>query len=366
MKPGNKHWLALAFITIAQVHGAEVTLKAGGDPSPTSSFDNNGANSWSDSTDPSAANDYVVAVQWLRTPQDAASYTFAGNSLAINTGGGMLHKGTGGTQTYTINNFILNGGLVRSGAGSANVMKIAGNLSVSGTGSTIQPDQSPFLIDSVISGTGNLTTNGGYSVTFNGASTLTGNLTVSSAVASASADTLKKGTYLSGTSQWKFAIGASGTNNTIGGAGKIALGGTFNIDLTGAGTTIGNSWTLVNNATLTETYESTFNLADFISDGGTAGSRLWTRNNGGVFYQFNEATGVLAVINPDSDGDGLADAWEDPYFGDGNGTATVEELALQTGTGDPDFDGANNEAEETAGSDPTLDTSWPVADTVGL
>ena len=57
-------------------------------------------------------------------------------------------------------------------------------------------------------------------------------------------------------------------------------------------------------------------------------------------------------IPGDVDGDGLADAWE---------IANFSNLA-QTGSGDFDNDRATNEQEETAGSDPKLNTSWPDAD----
>jgi rhamnogalacturonan endolyase len=54
----------------------------------------------------------------------------------------------------------------------------------------------------------------------------------------------------------------------------------------------------------------------------------------------------------DADNDGLADAWEILHFGN----------LLQNGSGDPDLDGANNEMEESAGSDPNSATSWPDLD----
>ena len=278
----------------------------------------------------------------------------------------MIYKGVGSAaapNVYTINNLILSGGVVRSGAGSTNVMKLAGNINVTGTGSSILADQSPYIIDSVISGTGALSfASGGtpgYSITVNGVNTYTGALTISTTQTSAS-------TILSATSSYKFVVGASGVNNTIAGAGKVTFNGAFNIDLTGAGTTVGNSWTLVNAGTLIETYGSTFSIPNFTVNTGTLGARLWTRANAGVYYQFDEATGVLSVVNPDTDADGLADGWEDKYFGDNNGTATPAELALQDGTGDPDGDGATNEQEETAGTNPNSATSWPDTDGDGL
>lgn len=54
----------------------------------------------------------------------------------------------------------------------------------------------------------------------------------------------------------------------------------------------------------------------------------------------------------DADNDGLADAWEILHFSN----------LLQTGLLDPDLDGANNEMEESAGSDPNSITSTPDLD----
>jgi hypothetical protein len=51
-----------------------------------------------------------------------------------------------------------------------------------------------------------------------------------------------------------------------------------------------------------------------------------------------------AVVDPDSDDDGLADAWEEANFGAGNLT--------ETATGDPDFDGFNNLYEFAFNGDP--------------
>jgi len=62
------------------------------------------------------------------------------------------------------------------------------------------------------------------------------------------------------------------------------------------------------------------------------------------------------VSSNDSDGDGLNDLWEDEHFGDNSGTVEASDLTPQDGAGDgfpvADGDGATNEQEETAGTDP--------------
>jgi len=365
MKPNPFQIFALSALASGQIHAAVVTLKATGDAVNTSSF--NAGTNWSDATAPSAANTYVVANLntgvFLRTPTDAASYTFQGASLEIGTAGGVIYKGTAATNTYTIANLILSGGLVRSGAGSTNTMILAGGITVNGTGSTVQTDQSPYNIDSVITGTGALTTTGGYTLTFNGNNTYTGSMTVSTAGNLGTA----LGTNLSSTSHWKFVVGANGVSNKITGTGKLTLNGTFDLDLTGASTTVGHSWPLVAALTLGETYTSTFNLANFTSDGGVVGQRVWTKTiNATTFYRYSEATGVLSVFQSDTDGDGLSDLWEDQYFGNNDGIATVAELELQSGSGDADGDGATNLEEQTAGTNPNNPNSWPDTDADGL
>jgi len=328
-------FLALA---AAPSPAAEVTLTAG-DDSGKSSF--NAAGNWSNAAAPSADNDYVVAVEYLRTPADASNYTFAGDSLSLNTGGGMIYKGTAATNTYTIGNFVLNGGLVRSGSAHTQTMALAGNLTVNGTGSTLQADQANLIIDSVLAGSGALQLTAGagsnaHSITFNAANTYAGNATVSSANASSKV-------VLGPTGCWRFAPGASGVCNTITGTGYVAFNGSFDIDLTAAGTTPGDHWTLVAGATLNETYGADFTIPGFTSNGNLPGLRVWT-DNGGT-YRFLESTGVLAVVNPasDSDGDGLPDDWEYWWFGNLD----------QTADGDPDGDGETNAAERTSGAAPT-------------
>lgn len=59
-----------------------------------------------------------------------------------------------------------------------------------------------------------------------------------------------------------------------------------------------------------------------------------------------------ASVPGDIDGDGLLDTWEDTHFGDNVAPATVDELALQDGAGDPDNDKGTNLEEQAAATDP--------------
>jgi hypothetical protein len=65
------------------------------------------------------------------------------------------------------------------------------------------------------------------------------------------------------------------------------------------------------------------------------------------------------IDSGDLDEDGLPDAWEDRYFGNNDTNATPEEVALYSGSDDPDSDGCNNICEFRNGLNPN------VADTDG-
>ena len=56
---------------------------------------------------------------------------------------------------------------------------------------------------------------------------------------------------------------------------------------------------------------------------------------------------VFALTNPDTDADGLPDAWETTHFGNLD----------QTAAGDPDGDGTSNKVEHALGLNPTAGTS---------
>lgn len=284
-----RNLISLAFFAAAASAPAATITLSTANPIGTSGF--NSATGWSSAAAPTAGNDYVVGVSFLRSPTAAGTFTFAGDSLTLNTGGGILSKNAG-AQTLSIANLTLNGGFVRSGAGAADNLTLTGTINVSATGGGLIPDQSNFTINSVVAGTGTLTvandaaamggaaSGPGRGITFNGTNTFTGNM-----VATATA------INLSNLSSWAFTIGATGVNNTIAGAGSISLNGIFAFDLSTAGTSLGDSWDLVT-VTGGETYGGTFSIAGF-SDGGTT----WTKPiDATKTYQFDKTNGVLSVV----------------------------------------------------------------------
>jgi hypothetical protein len=117
---------------------------------------------------------------------------------------------------------------------------------------------------------------GARSLTLNGINTYSGNTIL--AGGSATVFTLGQ------TGALTFYIGANGVNNSISGSGTANFNGTFIFDLTGADTTDGNSWHIVDVGTVFESFSGTFAVQGF---SGSAG--VWT--NGG--FSFSEATGDL-------------------------------------------------------------------------
>jgi len=225
-----------------------------------------------------------------------------------NVTSGPLGRGTvhlnGGTVTAvsavrTVNNSVQVGGdfSVSQGAGAANNITFAGTVMLTGTGvtRTITGDYNSYVSGArgTLAFTGAISEAGaGNGITFantasthivlSGINTYTGNTTVTGG-----------NMTLSDNAGLKFVIGANGVNNRLLGTGIINLDGDFTFDLAGAGTALGNSWNIVNVASLTETFGSTFSVNGFSDIGGN----LWeaTNVNGGRTYQFSEATGLLSV-----------------------------------------------------------------------
>jgi fibronectin-binding autotransporter adhesin len=131
----------------------------------TSSFDS-GLN-WQDLSPPSINNGYYTRAFALRSPANNSPYTFGGDVLAIDVGGQLLLKGTGG-QVITVGNLILNGGLVVYGVSTSdNLMEtLAGSVTLqSGVTSTMAVNGSANFSETLnvtapISGGGNLRING--------------------------------------------------------------------------------------------------------------------------------------------------------------------------------------------------------------
>lgn len=262
---------------------------------------------WVGGAAPTAGNDYqVTSGRRLRTGATANLVaTFAGDSLTIahgfttsNMNGGdssdlygFTFKSTGATGLITVNNLVLNAGAINHLNGTGDIFNLAGAISVIGD-SAIRAKQGNINISAAISGTADLylgATDGlgaNRAINFSGNNSFTGDL-ISTATS----------TYftLANTGTFSFDIGASGVNNRIFGSpstnGTAIFNGTFSFDLSSAETTLGASWTIVDNSTLLESYGGTFAVAGFTDSGGG----VWTNGS----YEFDQGTGVLTSIIPE-------------------------------------------------------------------
>lgn len=207
----------------------------------------------------------------------------ATSSGTVNLNGGSL------TATAVLDNasgttaFNFNGGLLKAGAGAnATFMNGIDAVTVKAGGAVIDSNGSNITINTPLldGGTGGgLTKQGTGTLTLAGVNTYSGGTSVNNGTLT-----------LADNAQLRFVIGANGVNNSIGGSGALQLDGDFNIDISGANTTSGNSWTLVNVGTLTETYGATFSVVGFTNNAG-----VWTMTSGANQWTFTQATGVLTV-----------------------------------------------------------------------
>ena len=300
-----------------------------------------------------------------------------------NSGGLLINSGS--TASITNNNSIsgtiplrVDGTLTNGGT------EIFGVLNGSGT---IKQTANSLYTNSSINGnfSGSITGAGGYvkqgtsTQTLSGVNAYTGNTTVS-------AGTLA----LADNAQLTFVTGATtGSNNNLAGAGTVIIDGDFNIDtsLTDASALTSGSWTLVNAATLSETFGVTFTL---VGAGWSETSNVWTKTVGIRKYTFTEATGILAMtksgyaswastnaptgtVGDDFDGDGVTNGAE-YVLGGGKDTKDTGKLpTIATSGGNLTFtffrDQASIDGTTTVEINTSLDltdwtTTYPVPDGV--
>lgn len=277
-------------ICLASVGSAALVSMTGDDTIGTSSF--NAAGKWSNLAAPSAGNDYQNANFLLRTPGVNGDFTFAGDSLlitsdvaaAVNLNDSLLFKGVGAGNDITANNLTFNGGSLRNASGNADFFYLNGNILTVGPNGMGVHVQGPLFINSPVAGSGLIkivdpgSSDLARTLHFaNGANTYTGSIQLVTANRSRFS--------LDSTGNMNFVIGAPGVNNSINGAGNAVLDGVFNLDLSGASTTLGDSWTLV--STTSKTFGATFSIPGFMET-----ANVWSNGD----YMFDEATGVLTAI----------------------------------------------------------------------
>lgn len=255
-----------------------------------------------------------------------------------------------GTPDPTWGSWVINtagyGIAVAGGTGAAVIS--ARNLTVAGDApSTLTLNVADVTADTaadlVVSGslgapavnTFNVLITGDGTVEMSGPNTYTGSTTVTAHATLMLAD--------APASRLAFAIGANGVNNKITGTGTAVLNGSFAVNLTGAETTPGSSWTLVDMDTLTASFGEW--LAVINPDGtpwsNDGGSEWSTTTAGGRLWIFDKTTATLTVSVTAGFSSWIAG------FG--------LDLADQGPTEDPDQDGIPNLVEYAlAGRNPAL------------
>ena len=188
-------------------------------------------------------------------------------------------RGSGSTATL-----YFNGGTLTPAAASTSYLGGLTNAFVKSGGAKFDVPagrditvSQPLLTDPVSTG-GGLTKSGTGKLTLTGASTYTGNSSVT-------AGTLE----LALGGSLKFVPKANAVTNKITGTATLSLKGSFTLDLTGAAAANGNSWTLVDVGTLAETYDASFAVTGF-----TQASNVWTKADASGTWAFTEASGVLS------------------------------------------------------------------------
>jgi autotransporter-associated beta strand protein len=152
-------------LVITAVSSVNWISLVGTDGFGNSSF-NSGLN-WQDFNPPSINYGYSTRAFTMRSPADNVAYTFGGSIMAIDEGGQLLLKGTGG-QILTVDNMLLNGGIVVYGVSTSDnlIETLAGTMTLqSGVTSTLAVNGSANAAEtlnvmSTISGSGSLRING--------------------------------------------------------------------------------------------------------------------------------------------------------------------------------------------------------------
>jgi len=222
---------------------------------------------WANGSVPATTNLNVVSGWRLRTPADAASHTFSGESLTLSNGGSLCLSGTSANSVLTIGRtpatgLFLNQGTVTNGTGVN--QQLAGYLTLNPGGGNFYPGGNTLSIPAVVDGLGGVTTLGGGSLVLTNANSYSGatvvnagKLVVTTASTGAGAFSVADGGTLEvqvaapgqsllassvtlGTSGYltnNFTLGANGTSGgpVMLSSGALTLNGKVIINVTGSG-----------------------------------------------------------------------------------------------------------------------------------
>ena len=325
---GTRYWYVITATNAfgESLNSSEVSVKPGTsvvvlltmDTNNTATTSFNGAGYWSDGLLPSATKDYLVPMSFavsgttnfggLRTPDNSASYLFAGSSLTLSNGALRL-RNSGATVmgSSAANGLLLDNGLVSAWKQPASLM---GYLTLKSGGGMFEAASmgSAFTVSARIGGVGALTA-GSDSNSFGGPILLTG------------VNTYLGGTVIAGPTLLQLSgagtLGAAGGALTFKNSQQVPLvnanmpnRGFGTLDLYGTSQTVGQlsgaGGLIANNApdgTSTLTLSNAGPGADFlgtIANHTTGGGVVALTKNGGgtsTFFGANTYTGATTIID---------------------------------------------------------------------
>ena len=298
------------------------------------------------------SNPILLGVNSLGSGTASGTLNISGGSVTVAaSGGNSIRLGNAttalGTANGTLNltggNLTVAGDIIRgaaTGTSNAVVNLSGGTLNMNGhdLGSTGNGAITFTVESGTLQNVGRINGTGGLTKTTNGTLLLQVNNTYSGDT------TVNDGTItLADNAQLTFVIGStSGTNNRITGTGTLILNGDFIIDTTlaDASALTTGSWGIVNAASLTESYGTSFTIT---GAGWSESANVWTRTVGSKKYTFSEATGTLTLSSAAS-----FTSWINGFF------PGVNDPAIIGADRDPDKDGIANGVEMVIGGNPQL------------
>jgi len=254
---------------------------------------------------------YVITVTGANTYTGAT--TFGGGTVSassITNGGSASNLGGASSDAA---NLVFNGGALRyTGTTAASNRAFTINAGKTAVIEVTSAAATLTLAGATgASTTGGLTKSGAGILALSGANTYTGatQVTAGTLLLSAggslhgSSTVVSDGASLSlaDGSAYTFTIGADGYVNGIAsgkgisglGTNTVSLDGDFLFDLASAGTTLGDSWTIIDLASVGESYLAGFSIANA---GAVQSGGVWTFTDSGTQYAFDQGTGVLQVV----------------------------------------------------------------------
>ncbi len=202
------------------------------------------------------------------------------NNIVIGSGGtgGTLQVGTNTTATFT--------GSISNDTAAVTTPIYILKFTAAGNGTTIanvSGDLSGHVGNMFLGGTvssGGVTSDAtGFTANFTSTSTLSFSIGANKLV-----DTIDT------TTNALIRAGSTGVNVTT-----VGFNGKFSIDLTGANTTTGNSWNLVDAVNLNESYGSNFSVSSTALEVFTNSGGVWSLTKAGSTWSYDQSTGALSV-----------------------------------------------------------------------